>query len=383
VTYLLDARTLQDHSASRGIGTYTRGLLEGFHAIGINRDVELLLGPGTPPPEVVAYDVRMSRRRVPVTRRRLQPLLDPLLTSAVLVEARPALYHGLDFGQPLYARTPVVVTVHDLIPFVLPSMYPFLRRQRSFALRLLRFADALVVDSESTARDVVHYARIDPERIHRVPLGVSPRFGADPDVDLEHTLARLGVRQPFLLAVGVFDERKRIQHVVKIAADVRRHHDVQLVIVGEQGYFDAAVRTAVDAAGMHPHTSILGFVDTEDLIALYRRTACLLFTSAYEGFGLPPLEAMAAGAPVAMYANSSLPEVAGDAAIMVADGDRASLARKVVELLGDPAEMEARREHGRRRAGRYTWTRTATEMLAVYEGVLGRERRAVPALSPP
>jgi glycosyltransferase involved in cell wall biosynthesis len=371
VTYLLDARPLQDRNAGRGVGSYVRGLLEGLRSVGADRSVEVLLSASPVPPEVAEYDLRTAGRRLPVMRRRLRPVLDPLVTSVALAGARPALFHTLDFRPPVYARMPVVVTVHDLIPFVFASAYPRLRRERFFALQLLRFADALITDSESSARDIARFARIDRERIDVVPLGVSalPEVAADTG---DETLARLGVRGPYLLAVGVFDPRKRIEHVVEIAAEVRRHHDVQLVVVGEQGYFDGAVRASVAEAGMTERTKILGFVPRADLVTLYRRAACLLFTSAYEGFGLPPLEAMAAGAPVAMYENSSLPEIAGDAALMAADGDSVSLAAMVVEMLGDPQLVELRRRQGERWAARFTWERTATETLSVYERVLAR-----------
>jgi alpha-1,3-rhamnosyl/mannosyltransferase len=368
--FLLDARALLDRNADRGVGSYVRGLLDGIASLGRANDVELLVDAGVGVTPGAADGFRISPARVPAVRRRAQPILEPFLVSSALARSRPSLYHGLNFSTPVYSRVPVVVTVQDLIPFVLPSYYGTLRRDLRIAKWLLPRADVVIASSHSTARDLVRHTRVDPERIHVVPLGVAPRFGAAPSVDADATLARLGVRPPFLLAVGVFDPRKRIEDVVGVTAAVRKEHDVQLVIAGDQGWFTSAVAAAVERSGLTAHTRVLGFVDDGDLVALYQRTACLVFASAYEGFGLPPLEAMAAGAPVAMYDNSSLPEVGGDVALLAPDGDVGALAAKVTEVLGDPREHVALAARGRTRASEFTWERVARETLTTYEQVL-------------
>jgi alpha-1,3-rhamnosyl/mannosyltransferase len=270
-----------------------------------------------------------------------------------------------------------VITVHDLIPFVLPDLYPWLRRERLLALRQLRYADALLADSEATAHDLARIANVSGERIHVVPLGVSSeeeQAGAD---DVARVRAKYGLTKPFLLAVGAFDPRKRIEHVVAVTRRVRAHHDVDLVIVGQQGNFAGKVDQTIRSAGLRPYAKVLGFVPSDDLRALYAGCACLMFTSEYEGFGLPPLEAMAAGAPVAMYNNSSLREVAGDAAILARDGDKDELAAKIVNLLEDDAERVARTERGLHWVKGFTWRKTAEGTLAVYEQVLATKSRRI------
>ena len=143
-------------------------------------------------------------------------------------------------------------------------------------------------------------------------------------------------------------------------------HSVDLVVAGDQGIFDSRVRTSLTAAGIIDRCHILGYVASEDLVALYSGAACLVFTSAYEGFGLPPLEAMACGAPVVMFDNSSLPEVAGPAAIVVTDGDVEAMVDACRRLIEDADERQQRKAAGIAWSKNFTWRRTADRTLAVY-----------------
>ncbi len=372
MTYLVDGRSLQDRSSVRGIGTYLRGLLSGFAELGVSDEVELLLRGGAPiPEEVKEFALHRSRAHIPGTKRRLQPVADPFLVATVLRRLKPDLYHGVEYAQPVRTTVPVVITVHDLIPFVFPQKYAWMRRERLLALRLLRNADALIADSAATAHDMAIIAGVDEESVTVVPLGVAPHFAPAPSKAIEAMRARhsLGDR-PYVLAVGTFDPRKRIDLLSDAVATIRKDHDVDLVIAGSQGDYDSAVVAAVEEAGIAPHTQLLGYVSREDLVALYSGCQALLFTSEYEGFGLPPLEAMACGAPVAMFANSSLLEVAGDAAILVNDGDAKALGKAVSKLIGDPKDRERRVKAGIEWARHFTWKRTALDTLKVYERVL-------------
>jgi len=376
MTYLLDARALQDESSKRGIGTYVRGLLSGFHELGVDSHIELLLRYGELPPEVASLNSRVAKMRLIKTKRRIQPVIDPFYVAAALRSIRPTLFHSPEYAQPIVSPCPVVITVHDLIPFVLPDLYPWLRRERLLALRQLRYADALLADSEATARDLTRIARVNGDRIHVVPLGVNSEQVPVSGDQIAAMKRKYGLTKPFVLAVGAFDPRKRIEHVVDVTRRVRANRDVNLVIVGQQGKFAAQVDQTIHLAGLQPHAHVLGFVSSEDLRALYASCACLLFTSEYEGFGLPPLEAMAAGAPVAMYNNSSLREVAGNAAILARDGDKDELAAMIGNLLDDDSERLVRTERGHQWVKNFTWRKTAEGTLAVYEQVLATKASA-------
>lgn len=355
----------------RGIGTYLRGLLDGFQQLGANHHVELLLRGGQPVPrEIHHYGGRAAPATLPSIRRRLQPIADPFLVSAVLRRLKPTLYHGVEYAQPLWTSTPVVITVHDLIPFVFPNEYRWARRERLLALRQLRHADAVIADSASTAQDLERIAHVDGQRIRVIHLGVAARFAPASDAAVTEMRHRLRLNRPYLLAVGTFDPRKRIAELAKTYAAIRHVHDVDLVIIGDQGEFAHAVRSAFVELGITSGVHHRGYVSPADLVTLYSATECLLFTSAYEGFGLPPLEAMACGAPVALFANSSLREIAGDASLLCPDADSSCMASQVSALLSSPSDAARRRVLGRDWAARFTWRRCAEEILDVYNDVL-------------
>src|SRR5579872_1857725 len=175
---LLDARPLQGSvgaSSLRGIGTYVRGLLSGFAEIGLAPRLKLLLKRG-PEPQTLTQLHLPAAMRVPGLDRRMQPGIDPFLLSAGLLTRPARLYHATEYGQPLVARMPVVVTCHDLIPYVLGSEYRWLRREYWLGMHLLRRADAVIVPSTATARDCEQIARVAPDRITVIPHGVDPVF---------------------------------------------------------------------------------------------------------------------------------------------------------------------------------------------------------------
>jgi glycosyltransferase involved in cell wall biosynthesis len=370
IRFLLDGRPLQDASSVRGIGTYLRGLLGGFEALGVSGDVGLLLERGaSAPPDVTATGVTTHRSRLRPLNRHLRPTLDPLQVRHALSVDPPALYHAIEYAQPVFPPVPVVVTVHDLIPFVMPGQYPWMRRERALAMRQIRHADAVIAVSRSTAADLERIAGVDPRRVTVIAEGVNPPREIA-DADLAELRVRLGLPARFVLAVGTFDPRKRVELVAEVSRRLRADHDVGLVIAGFQGNFAGAVERALHDTGISDHTRVLGHVTAEDLAGLYSLTDCLLFGSAYEGFGLPPLEAMAAGAPVAAFDNSSLREVVGDAGLVIADGNAAAMAGAVSRLLGDPADRARRVRLGRERAASFTWEAAAAATLRVYDTVL-------------
>ncbi|HEX3604884.1 MAG TPA: glycosyltransferase family 1 protein [Candidatus Dormibacteraeota bacterium] len=361
---LVDGRALQDRSAVRGIGTYVRGLCDGLAGLGVHPDLLLRAGE-PPPPEAQRLGLR-GVATVPVLKRRIQPVADPLLVMRILHALRPALYHAVEWAQPLRSPVPVVVTVHDLIPFLYPRLYPWMRRERLLALRLLRHAGAVIAVSRCTADDTVRLGRVDPHRITVVPHGVAPEFAPAAGTAVDALRRRLGLEGPYLLAVGTFDPRKRVDLLMEVAA---RIPGLTLAVAGDQGGYAGAVAEAARRAGVAARTRATGHLPLDDLVTLYSGAACLVFTSGYEGFGLPLLEAMACATPVVAFRNSALAEVGGPAAVLVDDGDAAALAAAAQRLLDDPAERAERVAAGRDWAAQFTWEQTARRTLEVYRSL--------------
>jgi glycosyltransferase involved in cell wall biosynthesis len=366
---LIDGRPLQSDSATRGIGTYLRGLLGGMVEIGFSSQVALLLSRGTPPPTAKGSLGLDAGPVVARLERRAQVLADPWLVAAALRRDPPRLYHAVEYGQPRRARIPVVVTVHDLIPFVLPGYSWKSRLLRRSGLRLLRRADSIITPSRATAADCVRVAGVAAERIHVIPHGLSPDFRPAPIEVVDALRRRLRLPRPYLLGVGTFEPRKGLPHLVEVTRRLRAKHDVDLVVAGSQGIFAPQVGASLATLGDHAHD--LGFVGDDDLVALMSGAAAFVFPTAYEGFGLPLLEAMGCGTVAAAFANSSLPEVAGDAAILVADGDAAELSAALDRVLSDPEEAAGRQARGLAHTADFTWAQAARRTVAVYEEALG------------
>ncbi|MGI8847381.1 MAG: glycosyltransferase family 4 protein [Candidatus Dormibacteria bacterium] len=366
----MDGRPLQGGSAPRGIGTYVAGLLDGLASLGMTSRLSLLLSRDALPSYLATSGAGVGPR-LPCLNRRIQPLADSLLVAGALRRHRPRLYHATEYGQPAAASIPVVVTVHDLIPFVLPG-YPWKSRERlRLAVHQLRRADRLIVPSRSTRDDCVRVAHCDLQRIRVVAHGVAPHFHPAGAAEIEATRLRLGLERPYLLAAGTFEPHKRPGLLSEVVARVRAEHDIDIVITGDQGIFQRRLEDALDRPELQGHVRILGHVSRSDLVALMSGAAAVVVTSAYEGFGLPVLEAMACGAPVAAFANSSIPEVGGEAALIAPDGDAAALASLLSALLADPHVCRDRAALGIERAAPFTWACAATETVAVYRELIG------------
>jgi glycosyltransferase involved in cell wall biosynthesis len=366
---MIDGRPLQNASSVRGIGSYLRGLLDGLAELDHSDLVSVLLSKGPPPDELAP--LHWTRRRIARVHPTLQPSLDLLFITSAVFRERPRLFHGVEWGQPVGTRTPVVMTVHDLIPFLFPRHYPWVRRARLLPLHLLRRSSRVIAVSEATSLDVQRIAHVEPDRITVIPEGIARAFRPADAESTARARERYGLgHRPYVLAVGTFEPRKRIRVLADVTSLLRRTVDVDLVIAGDQGTFDVAVRRTLRDAGIEGGVHLTGHVPLHDLAALYSAAECLVFTSAYEGFGLPPLEAMACGTPVVMFRNSSLPEIAGPS-VMVRDGDAAAMAAAASELIARSAARAARVSAGLAWVADFTWRRTAQRTLEVYEQVLG------------
>jgi glycosyltransferase involved in cell wall biosynthesis len=288
-----------------------------------------------------------------------QPARSQALRMAVrmprlLRRLRPALAH-FQHALPLACPCPAVITVHDLSFERQPSLMGLRERLifRAVVPRAARRAARVIAVSELTKRDLVELSRIPEEKIVVIPNGVDPCFKAD------------GPRPAggdYALVVGALQPRKDPESAIEALA-LLGNGDLRLVFAGPNKGGREEAERAAHRAGLHDRVEFRGYVPQEELAALYRGAACLVFPSRYEGFGLPALEAMASGTPVVATTAGALPEVAGDAAILVGERDPAALAGGIERALADRDRLV---RAGLERARLYTWAETARRTLAVY-----------------
>jgi glycosyltransferase involved in cell wall biosynthesis len=355
---LLDVRPLQGPSALRGVGTYATGLLNGLIGEGFDTNLTLLIDGGLHKPVLPegAYKVAESRRRY---RGQLAAYEEAVALSWDLDRIAPDIYHAIDLRLPGRASSRLVVTLHDLIPWAFGGSRMWGERFRFWlGRRLLKRADMVLAVSQSTADDAVRLARVSEERIRVVFEAADsvyqPQAGA-----VDRVRERHGLAPGYLLFVGALDARKDPNGLLRAWAAARSVcPGVELVLAGNAGR---------QAPSSMPGAKVIGHLDSRDLADLYSAAGCLLFPSRYEGFGLPCLEAMACGCPVAAYRNSSLPEVVDGAGELVEDGNAEALGRAAAKLIAAP---EGARKAGFEQARAFSWGKTARQTIAAYESLL-------------
>jgi len=285
------------------------------------------------------------------------------------------LIHAPAYTGPLRAAVPIVLTIHDVSYERHPEWYPYRRDalRRAFYRRSARAAARLLTDSEFSRREIASAYGIPAERITVAPLGVSADFAPADSPPLPALPA--GVVVPFLLHVGDLHERRNLGVVVEALVDVRRSGTpppLSLVMAGvDRGAGDDLVAKA-ESAGAAVALVRLGAVSDSSLRALYRAATALVYPSRYEGFGLPLLEAMASGTPVLASRAASIPEVVGDAGLLLDPDDAALWAEAIVNVVNDAGLRARMRAAGLARAAHYTWARTARITLDVYRQVARR-----------
>jgi len=281
-------------------------------------------------------------------------------------------FHATDYVLPRLSAIRGVFTLHDLTFLLFPTTHTLLSRffHSLTVRRFLRQADAIVADSECTRGDAARLCGVEPAKIQVIHLGVDPCF--QPATEKAKTALRekLGLPSRIILALGTLEPRKNLVGLVRAYSLLRkrgvRH---RLVITGEAGWRYKDFFRAIRDLGLGEHVSATGYLPDCDLPALYSCAEVFAFPSLYEGFGLPVLEAMACGTPVACSSASSLAEVAGPAAAYFDPNRTTGIADAIEELLNDSSLRHCLSEKGRIRASGFSWERTAQETAAVYRRV--------------
>ncbi len=385
---LIDIRHLTQTRPS-GVGEYTRELLEALFRLEQPHEY-LLLSTGSRPPEVRfsglnADGVRFGER-LPNVRHHHVRLPNKILNLSTLLRRRPFLPE-LSGGNPnlvflpnlnivsLPPRLPYVLTVHDIAWRLFPQF--FSRRMRLWHRltrpeMLIMGARAIITPSQATREDLLRLFPVPPERVTVIPHGVSPIFHRNFETRDHGVRSRYKLPKRFVVFLGTLEPRKNIETIIAGVARYREttRDDLHLVLVGGSGWGTRPLQRRLNERVV-PWTHPIGPVPPEDRPAILRASQALVWPSLYEGFGLPIAEAMASGTPIITSHVSSLPEVAGEAALFIDPTNAADLAEALRSLLSSPALQERLRTLGLKRAKRFSWDAAARATVAVFEKTLG------------
>ncbi len=304
------------------------------------------------------------------------PLIRIPLTLSAELRKHPVNVLHVQFTAPPFCPCPVVVSIHDLSFEHLPQT--FNRRSRT-QLRLTvrhsaRRAARILSLSEHTRRDIIETYGIDGERIKAIPLAAPKHFApVKDDGELQRVRHTYGIDGEYILSVGSIQPRKNLARLIKAYASLRGEYSAaklpKLVLVGKCAWLYDQTLRALEESGVQEAVVLTGYVPEADLPALYTGALCFVYPSYFEGFGLPPLEAMKCGAPVIVGNRTSLPEVVGDAALTVDPFDVDAIAQAIKLLMEDSQLREELSVKGQQRAAAFDWQETARRTLTVYEEV--------------
>lgn len=357
VTLVVDALTPQ----LSGIGRYTWELCTRL--------------PQQPEIEQVSYFANgrfVDRPAMRLCERKVRRLRTPAWFQSGVIKRRlcQSLVHGPNFFLPPKAETGII-TVHDLSVFRFPESHPTERLsqfERDFHSSLRR-ATTIITDTQNVREEFIAYFGVPEEQVRVVPLGVSRNYHPRTDATLRPILRQWGLApQEYALCVSTLEPRKKIVELLRAWGELpaQTRASVPLVLAGAEGWLNESLREQIRDAATAGWLRHLGFVAEADLPSLYAGAALFLYPSIYEGFGLPPLEAMASGVPAVVASRSGLAEICGDAVAYVDPEDVKGFSATIRAALADPEWRDRSRNNGFERAADYSWENCIAQTIKAY-----------------
>ena len=368
VRIAIDARKLRDY----GIGTYVRNLLR--HLARIDKTTEYVLL--CQPLDVAMLEGLGDNFRTVSERAGNYSFREQISVPLDLRRERIDLFHAPHYVLPPLVPCKSVVTIHDCIhlrfPQYLPNQFAYAYARSSLWVATHRASRVLTV-SEASKRDILKYFNVPESKIDVIYNAMDERLGEAPTAEeMQNVRERYQLQDPFVLYAGNIKPHKNLERLIEAFHSLRRGglEQVKLLIIGDEISKYATLRREVHRHKLHKHVRFLGFVPDKTLACLYRLAGVFVFPSLYEGFGLPPLEAMASGTPVITSNVSSLPEVVGEAALLIDPYDAAAIAAAMRRVLTEPDLAAGMRERGLARVGHFSWDRSVRRIRQIYEEVL-------------
>ncbi len=377
---VLDARTATDHFP--GIGRYVFNLARAMvPLLEPDEQLTLLVDPTSPSPWHLASLIGAQTRLVEIS---ISPfsLRQHWLIPRLLRQLKADLYHSPYYLMPYRLPIPTLLTIYDLIPLRYPDYFSWSARQ------IFKWATALAIHtatqittiSQATRSDLLTYYHPNPAKVTPVPLAADPNFSPQSPEVVTVLRARLNLPEQYILYIGSNKPHKNLVRLIEAWNLVNRKSEIvnrkskivnqKLVIAGVWDARYPQAKTRGEELGLSDSVRFLGPVAEADLPALYSGATTFVFPSEYEGFGLPVLEAMACGAPVACANTSSLPEVAGPAALYFDPLNVTDIASTLNDLLSDPALQAQLRQQSLHQAAQFSWERAAAQILALYREMI-------------
>jgi glycosyltransferase involved in cell wall biosynthesis len=364
----IDARKLRDY----GIGTYVRALVRHLSRIDTNTEYVLLCRRQ----DCGIVDELGENFRAVIESSPAYSIREQFSVPMDLRREGITLFHAPHYVLPPLTPCKSVVTIHDCIhlrfPQYLPNKLGYAYARASLWAATHRASRVLTV-SEASKRDILRYFRVPPQKIDVIYNAIDERFSQMPDPqEMSRVEERYQLHDPFILYAGNIKPHKNLERLIEAFHMLRKGgmDQVKLLIIGDEISKYATLRRAVHKYKLHKHVRFFGFVPDSTLAVLYRLAGVFVFPSLYEGFGLPPLEAMASGTPVITSNVSSLPEVVGDAALLIDPYEPEAIADAMHRVLTDGTLREDLRRKGLARAAGFSWDRSVRRVREIYAEVL-------------
>ncbi len=376
-------------SPTTGSGQYTRRLAEHLASTAPDLDIRLITPDGrtfraldhpqlktrNPKPE--------TQNSKPKTGNLSKVWFEQVTFPRICAHLGADVAHVPYWAPPIVPSVPTVVTIHDLIPLLLRDYRGGLlqRLYTAFVSATAQNAALALTDSKASRRDILTHLNLSPERVRAIPLAADDRYSPEPGPDDAAIRARYGLPERYVLYLGGFDVRKNLATVLHTYrwAGPAIGEECPLVIAGrlpqQDSHFTPNPRRLLREQGVdRKFVHFIGFVEESDKPAIYRSAVAFVFPSRYEGFGLPPLEALACGTPVVGSDVASLPEVVGDAGVLLPPDDAQGMAGALIQLAVDGTFRAEMRRRALAQAARFSWERTAQETIAAYQSAVSKRR---------
>lgn len=342
------------HETPSGLGVYAKNVIE--HLAQLEPALKVFS-----PVDLERVCVSRISRFVKPSYRKLGAVARVAWTQGILpfkTGKNDTVYHPFHYLS-LLSPSRQVMTVHDFIPLYFPKSAPHQYRYfRHVMPHLLKRADCVICDSENTKQDVVKFYGYDADRLAVVPLAYDRDLFNEAN-HREGVVARYGIERPFILMVGAGYPHKNLHRVIQAFSTLADRIEHDIVIIGGNSPYKMQLRELVQELKLEDRVHFVGYVPDADLPSFYAEAACFAYPTLYEGFGLPILEAMACGTPVVCSNTSSLPEVAGDAALMFDPEDEQEIAHSLERILTDSALRNSLQSRARENVSRFSWQATA------------------------